>query len=56
LLDEKVPSGLAGVADVEELLAHELPFVVADALGECTLDVDGESFWAFDSCFHGCCG
>lgn len=49
MLDEEIPSVFARGADLLELLAHELPFTVADALGEGTLDVNGKSLWTLDS-------
>ena len=49
LLDEEVSAVLAGGADLLELLTHELPLVVADALREGAFDVDGESLWTLDA-------
>ena len=49
MLDEEIPSVFARGADLLELLAHELSFAVAYALGKGSLDVDGKSLWTLDS-------
>ena len=49
LFDEEVSAVLARGANLLQLLTHELPLVVADALREGALDVDCESFGTLDS-------
>ena len=55
LFDEEVAPVLAREANFLELVAHELALRITNALGEGTLDVDGEALWTLDSCFHRCC-
>lgn len=55
LLDKEILALLARFTDFLELLAHEIPFRVTDALGEGAFHINSEAFWALDLGFH-CCG